>query len=226
MWQRFTERARKVMYYAQEEVKYGNYVSTEHLLLGLLREEEHVASRVLIEFGADIKALRLLVSAAMVEFTLGPLVASRGDLTLTPRAKRVIDLAFDESRQLNVSYIGTEHLLLALIREGDGLAGRVLGSVGVSLERAREIVKKLVDAEKVASPTVIHLDGKQTSATVTTGANSVSTFTHIGSTVNPPVSLGSADTLDTRIASHMKALEDRVEALENIISRLRFAIQP
>jgi ATP-dependent Clp protease ATP-binding subunit ClpA len=214
------------MYYAQEEVKYGNYVSTEHLLLGLLREEEHVASRVLIELGVDIKALRLLIGSAMVEFSLGPVVASRGDLTLTPRAKRVIDLAFDESRNLNANYIGTEHLLLALIREGDGLAGRVLDSVGVSLEKAREVAKKLVDAEKTSSPTVIHLDGKQTSATVTTGLNSVNTFTHVGSTINPPpVSLGPVIAGGT-IAPHIKELEDRVEALENIVSRIRFAIQP
>jgi ATP-dependent Clp protease ATP-binding subunit ClpC len=145
MWQRFTERARKVVFYAQEEAqKFGEgYVSTEHLLLGLVREPDSVAARVLERMGVSLSRVR-----AEVEKQL-----PRGDarqsqeMALTPRAKRVIDLAYDEARNLNNNYIGTEHLLLGLIREGDGLAGRVLNKLGVPLDRARSEVMALQDNE-------------------------------------------------------------------------------
>lgn len=145
MWQRFTERARKVVFYAQEEAqKFGEgYVSTEHLLLGLVREPDSVAARVLDRMGVSLSRVR-----AEVEKQL-----PRGDarqsqeMALTPRAKRVIDLAYDEARNLNNNYIGTEHLLLGLIREGDGLAGRVLNKLGVPLDRARSEVMALQDNE-------------------------------------------------------------------------------
>lgn len=143
MWQRFTERARKVVFYAQDEAqKFGEgYVSTEHLLLGLVRETDSVAARVLERLEVSLSRIR-----AEVEDQL-PRGESRAstDMTLTPRAKRVIDLAYDEARNLNNNYIGTEHLLLGLIREGDGLAGRVLAKLGVELERARREVTALQD---------------------------------------------------------------------------------
>lgn len=145
MWQRFTERARKVVFYAQEEAtKFGEgYVSTEHLLLGLVREKDSVAARVLANIDASLDRIR-----AEVEKQL-PRGDSRSnqEVTLTPRARRVIDLAYDEARNLNNNYIGTEHLLLGLIREGDGLAGRVLTKLGIDLERARREVMALQDNE-------------------------------------------------------------------------------
>jgi len=145
MWQRFTERARKVVFYAQEEAqKFGEgYVSTEHLLLGLVRESESVASRVLEKLGVSLGRVRSEVEKQL------PRGESRTaqEMTLTPRAKRVIDLAYDEARQLNNNYIGTEHLLLGLIREGDGLAGRVLTKLGVELDRARKEVQSLQENE-------------------------------------------------------------------------------
>src|SRR5580704_13647519 len=124
VWQRFTERARKVVFYAQEEAgRLGeNYVSTEHLLLGLVRENDSVAARILDRMGISLVRIRAEIEQA-VERGDGRLGQ---DMQLTPRAKRTIDLAYDESRQLNNNYIGTEHLLLGLIREGEGLAGRVL----------------------------------------------------------------------------------------------------
>ena len=143
MWQRFTERARKVVFYAQEEAqKFGEgYVSTEHLLLGLVRESDSVAARVLERLGVSLSRIR-----AEVEKQL-PRGETRHtqDMSLTPRAKRVIDLAYDEARNLNNNYIGTEHLLLGLIREGDGLAGRVLAKLGVELDRGRREVMALQD---------------------------------------------------------------------------------
>ena len=131
MWQRFTERARKVVFYAQEEAgRLGeNYVSTEHLLLGLVRENDSVAARILDRIGVSLGRIRSEIErqVARGDGRLGQ------DMQLTPRAKRVIDLAYDEARQLNNNYIGTEHLLLGLIREGEGLAGRVLSKLGVDL---------------------------------------------------------------------------------------------
>jgi ATP-dependent Clp protease ATP-binding subunit ClpC len=145
MWQRFTERARKVVFYAQEEAqKFGEgYVSTEHLLLGLVREADSVAARVLEKLGVSLNRIRAEVEKQLPRGDARP----SQDMTLTPRAKRVIDLAYDEARNLNNNYIGTEHLLLGLIREGDGLAGRVLAKLGVELERARREVMSLQDNE-------------------------------------------------------------------------------
>lgn len=145
MWQRFTERARKVVFYAQEEAqKFGEgYVSTEHLLLGLVRESDSVAARVLEKLNISLSKIRAEVEKQLPRGDARP----SQDMTLTPRAKRVIDLAYDEARNLNNNYIGTEHLLLGLIREGDGLAGRVLAKLGVDLERARREVTALQDNE-------------------------------------------------------------------------------
>lgn len=145
MWQRFTERARKVVFYAQEEAqKFGEgYVSTEHLLLGLVRESDSVAARVLEKLGVSLNRIRAEVEKQLPR---GDQRATQ-DMTLTPRAKRVIDLAYDEARNLNNNYIGTEHLLLGLIREGDGLAGRVLAKLGVELEKARREVGALQETE-------------------------------------------------------------------------------
>ena len=132
---KFTERARRVLTLAQEEAQRfnHNYIGTEHLLLGLVREGDGVAAKVLSNLGVELNKVR-----SAVEFIIG-----RGDrqatteIGLTPRAKRVIELAVDEARRLNHSYIGTEHLLLGLVREGEGIAAGVLESLGVNLERVR-----------------------------------------------------------------------------------------
>jgi ATP-dependent Clp protease ATP-binding subunit ClpC len=143
VWQRFTERARRVVFFAQEEAgRLGeNYVSTEHLLLGLVRENDSVAARILDKLGVSLQRIKSEIErqVAKGDGRLGQ------DMQLTPRAKRVIDLAYDEARQLNNNYIGTEHLLLGLIREGEGLAGRVLNKLGVDLERTRREVMLLQD---------------------------------------------------------------------------------
>jgi hypothetical protein len=145
MWQRFTEMARKAVFYAQEEAqKYGEgYVSTEHFLLGLLREEENVACQTLIQMGASLKAIRSEVERHLPRGDARP----SQDMTLTPRAKRVIDLAYEEARGLSNDYIGTEHLLLGLLREGDGLAGKVLAKLGIHLDPCRDQVVEVQDAE-------------------------------------------------------------------------------
>ena len=151
MWQRFTERARRVIFFAQEEAgRLGeNFVTTEHLLLGLVRENDSVAARILERMGVSLNRIRSEVERQVTrgDGRLGQ------DMQLTPRAKRVIDLAYDEARQLNNNYIGTEHLLLGLIREGEGLAARVLAKLGVDLERTRREVMSLQDNETTLATT-------------------------------------------------------------------------
>ncbi len=132
---RFTKRARRVLTLAQEEAQRlnHNYIGTEHLLLGLVREENGVAVRVLRDLGVDPKQIR-----ERVERTVGRgQRAMYGKLSLTPRTKRVIELAVDEARRLGHHYIGTEHLLLGLVRAGEGVAVDVLRGLGVSLDKVR-----------------------------------------------------------------------------------------
>ncbi len=133
---KFTERARRVLALAQEEAQRfnHNYIGTEHILLGLVRESDGVAARVLTNLGVDLGKVR-----SAVEFIIGRGERSTapGEIGLTPRAKRVIELALDEARRLGHSYIGTEHLLLGLMREGEGVAAGVLESLGVNLEKVR-----------------------------------------------------------------------------------------
>ncbi len=134
-FEKFTERARKVLTLAQEEAQRlnHNYIGTEHILLGLVRESEGVAVKVLSNLGADPDKVR-----GAVEFIIGRGERTvSGEIGLTPRAKRVIELAVDEARRLNHNYIGTEHLLLGLLREAEGAASSVLESLGVNLDKAR-----------------------------------------------------------------------------------------
>lgn len=135
MWEKYTERARRTIFYAQEEAgRYGeNHVSTEHLLLGLLREPNSIACKALMNLNIPLENIRteLEQNIKRGEGKLGQ------DMQLAPRAKRVIDLAYDEARELDNNYIGTEHLLLGLIREREGIAAKVLSKLGVTLEKAR-----------------------------------------------------------------------------------------
>ncbi len=148
---RFTDRARKVLTLAQDEAQRfnHNYIGTEHLLLGLVREGEGVAAKVLENLSVELAKVR-----QAVEFIIGrgerPVV---GDIGLTPRAKKVIELAIDEARRLGHNYIGTEHLLLGLVREEGGIASGVLESLGVSLEKVRhEVVRVLSQSSTPSAP--------------------------------------------------------------------------
>lgn len=159
MWQRFTERARRVVFFAQEEAgRLGeNYVSTEHLLLGLVRENDSVAAKILDQMGISLGRIRSEIERQVThgDGRIGQ------DMQLTPRAKRVIDLGYDEARRLSNNFIGTEHLLLGLIREGEGLAGRLLSKLGADLESTRKvvmIVQNKVAATKTRDATVDILD--------------------------------------------------------------------
>jgi ATP-dependent Clp protease ATP-binding subunit ClpC len=142
-FEKFSERARRSLTRAQEEAqRFGhNYIDTEHILLGLIADEDSVASKVLVNLGAAPSKIR-----AGVEFVVGRGERSSiGEVGLTPRAKRVIELAVDEARRLSHSYIGTEHLLLGLLREREGGAVGVLESFGVTLERAQAEINNFLN---------------------------------------------------------------------------------
>ncbi len=143
MFDRFTERARKVIILAKEEAKRFNhdYIGTEHILLGLIKEGESVAAAVLQNLGLSLDTIRLEVEK-LVQF--GPATIVSGDIPFTPKAKKVIELAMDEARRLGHNYIGTEHLLLGLIKEGEGVASHVLMNVGLDLNKVRAEVIKLL----------------------------------------------------------------------------------
>ena len=141
MWQRFTERARRAVFFAQEEAgRLGlNYVSSEHILLGLVRENDSKASEVLRRMDVPVSRVRAEVErgATRGEGRLGQ------DMQLTPRAKRVIDLAFDEAKSMSDEHIGSEHLLLGVLREGEGLGARVLQALGADYDVMKDTVMQI-----------------------------------------------------------------------------------
>ena len=141
MFERFTERARQVVVLAQEEARTlkHNYIGTEHILLGLLREEEGLAARVLESLDITVERVR----AQVVRIVGSGEEVTSGQIPFTPRAKKVLELALREALSLGHNYIGTEHVLLALVR-GDGAAHDVLVGRGVRLDVARVIVEELV----------------------------------------------------------------------------------
>ncbi|MCK9573716.1 MAG: ATP-dependent Clp protease ATP-binding subunit [Candidatus Omnitrophica bacterium] len=143
MFNRFTERARKVLVLAKEEARRFNhdYIGTEHILLGLIREGEGVACAVLQNLGVDLERLRIEIEKLI---SPGSSASVLGEIPFTPRAKKALELAAEEAHNLGHNYIGTEHILLGLIREGEGLASQVLFSLGVDLRKIREEISALL----------------------------------------------------------------------------------
>ena len=142
MFERFTDRARRVLVLAQEEARLLNhsFIGTEHILLGLIHEGEGVAAKALESLGVSLEAVR-----EKVEETIGLAgTAPTGSPPFTPRAKKVLELSLREALQLGHSYIGTEHMLLGLVREGEGVAAQVLQSLGADLPRVRQQVIQLL----------------------------------------------------------------------------------
>jgi ATP-dependent Clp protease ATP-binding subunit ClpA len=142
MFERFTERARQVIILAQEEARAlkHNYIGTEHVLLGLLREEEGLAARALASLGVTQENVRTAVLTIVGEGEK----AVNGQIPFTPRAKKILELALREALSLGHSYIGTEHILLGLIRENEGVAARILLDLGTDAESIRNEVIRLL----------------------------------------------------------------------------------
>src|ERR1700743_974686 len=145
MYERFTDRARKVMQLANQEAQRFNheYIGNEHILLGLVKEGSGVAANVLKNLDVDLRKIRVEVEKIV---QAGPDMVTMGKLPQTPRAKKVIEYAIEEARNLGHNYVGTEHLLLGLLREKDGVAAQVLMNLGLKLEEVREEVLNLLGA--------------------------------------------------------------------------------
>ncbi|MCA9193262.1 MAG: AAA family ATPase, partial [Planctomycetales bacterium] len=143
MYERFTDRARKVMQLANQEAQRFNheYIGTEHILLGLVKEGSGVAANVLKNLDVDLRKIRLEVEKLVQS---GPEMVTIGKLPQTPRAKKVIEYSMEEARNLNHNYVGTEHILLGLLREQEGVAAQVLMNLGLKLEDVREEVLNLL----------------------------------------------------------------------------------
>ena len=151
MFERFTDRARKVMALANQEAQRFNheYIGTEHILLGLVKEGSGVGATVLKNLEVDIKKLRLEVEKLVKS---GPDMVTMGKLPQTPKAKKVIEYAIEEARALNHNYVGTEHILLGLLREAEGIAAQVLMNLGLKLEEVRQEVLNLLGAGVEGGP--------------------------------------------------------------------------
>ena len=151
MFERFTDRARKVMALANQEAQRFNheYIGTEHILLGLVKEGSGVGANVLKNLDVDLRKVRLEVEKLV---RAGPEMVTMGKLPQTPRAKKVIEYAIEEARNLNHNYVGTEHILLGLLREHDGVAAQVLMNLGLKLEDVREEVLNLLGAGTESDP--------------------------------------------------------------------------
>src|SRR6187200_897899 len=143
MYERFTDRARKVMQLANQEAQRFNheYIGTEHILLGLVKEGTGVAANVLKNLDIDLRKIRLEVEKIV---QTGPDMVTMGKLPQTPRAKKVIEYAIEEARNLGQNVVGTEHLLLGLLREQEGVAAQVLMNLNLKLEEVREEVLNLL----------------------------------------------------------------------------------
>ncbi|MFQ5505802.1 MAG: Clp protease N-terminal domain-containing protein, partial [Planctomycetota bacterium] len=146
MFDRFTDRAKKVMSLARQEAQKFNheYIGTEHILLGLVQEGNGVAANVLQKMGVDLEKIRQEVEKIVKS---GPSMATMSNLPFTPRAKKVLELAMEEASQLGHNYIGTEHLLLGLIKENEGIAAQVLLNLRVKLEDVRNQVLEFLGAD-------------------------------------------------------------------------------
>jgi ATP-dependent Clp protease ATP-binding subunit ClpC len=150
MFERFTDRARRVVVLAQEEARMldHNYIGTEHILLGLIHEGEGVAAKALESLGISLDAVRQQVEEIIGQGQQAP----SGHIPFTPRAKKVLELARREMSQLGHNYVGTEHILLGLIREGDGVAAQVLVTLGADLNRVRQQVIQLLHGHQPKEP--------------------------------------------------------------------------
>ena len=150
MFERFTDRARRVVVLAQDEARMlnHNYIGTEHILLGLIHEGEGVAAKALESLGISLDAVRQQVEEIIGQGQQAP----SGHIPFTPRAKKVLELSLREALQLGHNYIGTEHILLGLIREGDGVAAQVLVKLGADLNRVRQQVIQLLHGHQGKEP--------------------------------------------------------------------------
>src|SRR4030042_1963246 len=149
MFERFTERARKVVVKAQDEARFlkQNYIGTEHILLGLIDEREGIAARVFYELNVSFDEIKAAIREVVTEGTS----ESYEHIPFTPRAKKVLELSLREALQMGHNYIGREHIMLGLLREGEGVAARVLNGMGVTLDNVKEKIKEILNKQSYYS---------------------------------------------------------------------------
>ena len=200
MFERFTERARKVVYLAQQEAaRLGhNVVGTEHLLLGLVAEGEGVAAKALESLEIGLDRIRNEVEKIISTGETNPF----GEIPFTPRAKRVLELAVDEGRQMGHNYVGTEHILLGLIREGEGVAAQVLKNLGADLERVRKEVISLLGGGANGFASSGHVKG---------GSSKTTTLNQFGRDLTELARVGKLDPVIGR--------ENEIERVIQVLSR-------
>jgi ATP-dependent Clp protease ATP-binding subunit ClpC len=204
MFERFTERARRVIVLAQEEARMLNHnsIGTEHILLGLLHEGDGIAARSLEALDISLDAVRVQVEEITGKGTHAP----SGHIPFTPRAKRVLELSLREALQLGHEYISTEHILLGLLREGEGVAAQVLVRLGADLNRVRQQVIQLSHGEE---------------ARIATGLTSAES---IGATASSrPASVASSL---NDIQRSLRRMNDRIAAIERVLSMTGHAESP
>ena len=197
MFERFTDRARRVVVLAQEEARLldHNYIGTEHILLGLIHEGQGVAARTLGALGISLHATRQAVEEIIGRGAQAP----SGHIPFTPRSKKVLELSLREALSLGSDYIGTEHILLALLREGDGVGAQILVGAGVSLSQVRPQIIEL-----------LHGQGEQDAPAA---AASASHFASARLTVSaPPPTTDELVSRLTSIAARLHAIEQRLRA--------------
>ncbi|MDA0283463.1 MAG: ATP-dependent Clp protease ATP-binding subunit [Planctomycetota bacterium] len=207
MYERFTDRARKVMQLANQEAQRFNheYIGTEHVLLGLVKEGSGVAANVLKNLDVDLRRIRNEVEKIVQS---GPDMVTMGKLPQTPRAKKVIEYAMEEARNLNHNYVGTEHLLLGLLREQEGVAAQVLMNLGLKLEDVREEVLNLLGHGVEAS------EGGERATSATSGKSSKSKTPALDSFGRDLTELAKQGKLDPVIGR-----ADEIERVTQILSR-------
>src|SRR5699024_2231409 len=171
MFERFTDRARRVVVLAQEEAKMlnHNYIGTEHILLGLIHEGEGVAAKALESLDISLDAVREQVQDLISQGQQQP----TGHIPFTPRAKKVLELSLREALQLGHNYIGTEHILLGLIREGEGVAAQVLVKLGADLNKVRQQVIQLLSGYQGKDPVGVSSGGQEQHEQGTKGGSQV-----------------------------------------------------
>jgi DNA-binding CsgD family transcriptional regulator len=190
MFERFTDRARRVVVLAQEEARMlnHNYIGTEHILVGLIHEGEGAAAKALESLGIGLEAVRQQVEEIIGQGQQAP----SGPIPFTPRVKKVLELSLREALQLGHQYIGTEHILLGLIREGEGVAAQVLVKLGADLNRVRQQVIQLLHGYQVGEPVY----GYQ-----------------VGEPEGMPAALGEGELL-SRVTARVDAIDSRLAAIE------------
>lgn len=212
MFNRFTDRARKVLILAQQEAaRYGHgYIGTEHLLLGLLREGEGVAAKALSSLGLEIASVRV-----QVESILGKGQEQTSDIGYTPRAKKVIELAMEEALRLGHNYVGTEHILLGLIREGEGIAAQVLAGLGVDINLMRQRVIELLGGGYSMSGQAPQPKSKAAGGQSLSGSNGTPLLDEFGRDLNKMSQEGKIDPVIGRAAEIERVIQILLRRTKN-----------